>query len=138
VENGTPAEVAGIPAGASIQAISPDGKWIAYGFQEGSPVPLQKIGVVAAEGGIPVHMFPVPSGSRGLPWSPDGRGLQFLLTRSGATNVWEQPVVGGAPRQVTSFTSGLIFGFCWLRDGKQMFLAKGENSSDVILISNFR
>jgi hypothetical protein len=61
-----------------------------------------------------------------------------VLTRNGAANIWEQPIAGGPPRQITNFTSGLIFDFSWSRDGKQMFLSRGENSSDVILISNFR
>jgi Tol biopolymer transport system component len=74
----------------------------------------------------------------GLRWSPDGKGLQFLQTLKGATNVWEQPVAGGALRQITGFTAGRIFDFSWSRDGKQLFLSRGENTSDVILISNFR
>jgi len=56
----------------------------------------------------------------------------------GLANLWEQPVAGGPRRQITNFTSGLIFDFDWSRDGKQLFLAKGEINSDVILISNFR
>jgi hypothetical protein len=32
----------------------------------------------------------------------------------------------------------LIFDFAWSRDGKQLMLAKGNETSDVILISNFR
>jgi hypothetical protein len=64
--------------------------------------------------------------------------LQYLLTKNGATNVWEQPLVGGAPKQITNFTTGQIFDFSWTRDGKQLLLAKGEMTSDVVLISNFR
>ena len=45
---------------------------------------------------------------------------------------------GEEPRQVTNFTSGRIFDFSWSRDGKRLYLAKGEHTSDVILISNFR
>jgi eukaryotic-like serine/threonine-protein kinase len=137
VEGGTPEELTGIPA-SSIVAISPDENWIAYGFQEGSPVPVPKLGVVAAAGGTPAHTFPLPRGVNGLRWSPDGKGLQFLLTLNGATNVWEQPLAGGTLRQITSFTSGRIFDFSWSRDGKQLLLSRGENTSDVILISNFR
>ena len=37
-----------------------------------------------------------------------------------------------------TFTSGRIFGFSWSRDGKQLFVAKGSETSDVVLISNFR
>jgi len=64
--------------------------------------------------------------------------LHYLLTRNGATNVWEQPLSGGDPRQFTHFTSGLIFDFSWSRDGKQLLLSKGDQSSDIVLITNFR
>ena len=52
--------------------------------------------------------------------------------------MWEQPLNGSAARQITNFTSGYIFDFAWSRDSKQLLLAKGTHSSDVILISNFR
>jgi Tol biopolymer transport system component len=71
-------------------------------------------------------------------WAPNQKGIQYLLTKDGTTNVWEQPLSGGAPRQITSFTSGLIFNFSWSRDGKQMLLARGGVTSDVVLMSNFR
>ena len=67
-----------------------------------------------------------------------GKGVQFILILNGAANIWEQPLTGGPRRQITNFTSGHIFDFDWSRDGKQLFLAKGEINSDVILISNFR
>jgi hypothetical protein len=51
---------------------------------------------------------------------------------------WEQPLTGGDPHQVTKFASGRIFSFAWSRDGKQLLVSKGNESSDVILISNFR
>jgi hypothetical protein len=46
-----------------------------------------------------------------LRWSPDGKGLQSLVTRDGITNIWEQPLAGGKPKQLSKFTSGLIFDF---------------------------
>jgi Tol biopolymer transport system component len=119
-------------------AISPDGEWIAYGYQEWEPVPQEKVGVVPAEGGPAKQTFSVPAGAKGLHWSPDGKGVQYLLTRKGATNVWEQELAGGEPRQVTTFTSGQIFDFSWSRDGKTLLLAKGEITRDAVLISNVR
>jgi hypothetical protein len=64
--------------------------------------------------------------------------VEYLRTQKGASNVWEQLLAGGAPRQVTNFTSGLIFDFAWTRDGKDLLVARGERTSDVVLISNFR
>ncbi len=138
VEGGTPTEIASAPGAGGNSRISPDGKFIAYDVQEGSPVPQGKFVVSPVEGGARVHEFLPPSGASSPHWSPDGKGLQYLLTRKGATNVWEQPLGGGEPHQVTDFTSGRIFGFSWSRDGKVLLVAKGSDTRDVVLISNFR
>jgi eukaryotic-like serine/threonine-protein kinase len=137
MEGGAPVEIASAPGGGSI-VISADGKLVAFTYQEGSPVPQVKAAVIPAIGGKALYVFVLPSGSESLRWSPDGKALHYLLTRNGATNVWEQPLSGGNPRQFTHFTSGLIFDFSWSRDGKQLLLSKGDQSSDVVLISNFR
>jgi Tol biopolymer transport system component len=137
VEGGTPTELA-TAAGGGDSLISPDGKFIAYTYEEGSPVPGVKVAVIPAEGGSPVHVFQTPSGFSSLRWSPDGRALQYVLTRGGAGNVWEQSLSGGDPHQYTHFTSGLIFDFSWSRDGKQMLLSRGDRTSDVVMISKFR
>jgi|HubBroStandDraft_1064217.scaffolds.fasta_scaffold05010_2 eukaryotic-like serine/threonine-protein kinase len=137
IEGGAPVEVfAAADGGQGV--ISPDGKWIAAGYQEMVPLPTLKLAVIPATGGAPVNVFVRPIGAGRLHWSPDQKSVQYLLTRHGATNVWEQPLAGGQPRPVTDFTSGHIFDFSWSRDGKQLLLAKGEETSDVLLISNFR
>ncbi len=138
VEGGTATEVVTASQSGAYGVISPDGKSIAYGYLEGSPVALSKIAVAPAAGGSPLHVFTMASGADKLRWSPDQKGVQYLLTRNRATNVWEQPVKGGGPQQITNFTAGEIFDFGWTRDGKNLLVAKGEVSSDVILISNFR
>lgn len=97
-----------------------------------------KVAVIPAEGGSPVHVFQTPAGSASLRWSPVGKALQYVLTRNGAGNIWEQPLSGGGPHQFTHFTSGLIFDFSWSRDRKQLLLSKGDRTSDVVMISNFR
>ena len=138
VDGGTPTEIASATGGGGNARISPDGKFVAYSLQEGSPIPQSKYGVIPATGGSAPQTFSRLPGSGPARWSPDGKGLDFLLTRKGATNVWEQPLAGGEPHPVTDYTSGRIFGFSWSRDGKQLFLAKGIRTSDVVLISNFR
>jgi len=44
---------------------------------------------------------------------------------------------GGDPYPITDFTSELIYNFAWTRDGKQLLVVRGNNVSDVVLISNF-
>ena len=52
--------------------------------------------------------------------------------------LWEQPVAGGPPRQLTKFTSGRIFNFAYTPDRKRLFLARGTRTGDVVLIRDFR
>jgi dipeptidyl aminopeptidase/acylaminoacyl peptidase len=137
VEGGEPTVVAHT-ANVYVPRFSPDSKWIAYVFSDRSNTMSDKLGVVLADGSSSPQVFALPVGADGLRWSPDEKGVEYLRTQKGASNVWEQPLAGGAPRQVTNFTSGLIFDFAWTRDGKNLLVARGERTSDVVLITNFR
>ncbi len=139
-DGGAAAQVMSVPGTprAWLIRVSPDGKQIAFLYQEGDPIPVTKVGVAAAEGGSLQFTRTLPMGWTGLHWAPSGKAIQYLLLRNGATNLWEQPLTGEDPRQITNFPSGRIFDFAWSRDGKQLLLTKGSQSSDVILIRNFR
>jgi Tol biopolymer transport system component len=76
--------------------------------------------------GITMHKFR---------WAHDGHALIYVRTRNGVSNLWSQPLDGGAPRQVTDFKSDLIYRFSYSRDGQQLALARGTMSRDVVLIS---
>jgi serine/threonine protein kinase len=136
IDGGAPKVVASSTMGIEGK-ISPDGKWILTQYQERGPVPVGKYGVIPADGGDPVHVFPHPAGASDMQWSPDGKSFQVIFTQNGASNIWEQPLSGGPPHAVTNFTSGRIFGFAWSHDGKNLYLARGEIQNDVVLISNF-
>jgi Tol biopolymer transport system component len=124
--------------------VSPDGKQIAYLV---SPVanpaspsasrPIQ-LKVIPLDGGAPAFQFDFPAAASAPRWAPDGEAVEFALTRNGVSNIWQQKLTGGPPKQITKFESGLIFDFDWSRDGRQLALTRGSVSSDVILISNFR
>jgi serine/threonine protein kinase/Tol biopolymer transport system component len=137
IDGGAPKVVASSTMGIEGK-ISPDGKWIVTNYQESGPVPAAKYGVIPSDGGDPVYVFPHPAGASEMVWSPDGKSFQVIFTQNGASNIWEQSLSGGPPHPVTNFLSGRIFGFAWSRDGKNLYLAKGEIQNDVVLISNFR
>jgi len=137
VEGGTPKQVVTV-SDTAAGVISPEGKRIAYTYQELDPPVALRVAIAPVEGGSPLHVFKVPGDAKRLRWSADGKGVQYALTRNGATNVWEQRLSGGRLKQVTNFTYGEIFDFAWTRDGKELLLARGESTGDVVLISNFR
>lgn len=66
---------------------------------------------------------------------PDGKGLSFLETHHGYSNVWHFPLDGGRRHALTTFDSQRIFNYAWSREGK-LAMARGTDSSDVILISS--
>lgn len=72
--------------------------------------------------------------SDGTQRSPDGKAFQYLPYEDGASNLWEQPLDLGKPRQLTHFSTGRIFNFAWYPDGKRLLLARGEIGGDVVLL----
>ena len=82
--------------------------------------------------------YEVPLGADSPRFSPDGKSIQFLLARDGVKNVWAQPVDGRPMYKVTDFPYGDSFGFDWSPDGRNLYISRGAQKSDVVLISNFR
>ena len=139
VEGGSPVELAdvlGITMSGNL-AVSPDGKLLAYPYQQYSP-PLVAIAVIPSDGGPPLKRFQVPGFVERLGWSPDGKALEYLLTQNNATNIWEQKLSGKAPKQITNFDVGQIFDFRRSRDGRRFLMARGQITRDVVLIQDFQ
>jgi serine/threonine protein kinase/Tol biopolymer transport system component len=67
VEGGTPSAVLAVTPenGVYLPSISPDGNLVAVDYQEGSPVPVGKIGVAPASGGRLRFVGQVPVGAAG-------------------------------------------------------------------------
>jgi Tol biopolymer transport system component len=117
---------------------SPDGKQIACRYLD-QPNGQYQLAILPSEGGAPIKTFPIPNGAiTARRWTVDGRALIYGITQKGVTNLWSQPIDGSPPKQLTNFASEIIFGFDLSRDGKQVALARGTESSDVVLISNFK
>jgi Tol biopolymer transport system component len=133
--------------GSGLLGISPEGKRIAYlayasnsmggSMAPSASQPLQ-VKIIPLEGGAPLHQFDWPASAGSARWAPEGDAVEYVLTRNGVSNIWDQKLTGGPPKQITKFESGLIFDFHWSRDGKQLALTRGSQTSDVIMVSNFR
>jgi Tol biopolymer transport system component len=117
--------------------VSPNGKMLSYPFDQYRPM-AWKIAVIPASGGPAIRIFDVPGGSAQVRWSSAGTALQYLVARNGATNIWEQLLTGGTPKQLTKLTSEQIFDFKWSSDHKTLFFTRGDVTSDVVLLNNLR
>ena len=138
IDGGKPVQLTNA-AEASSPSVSPDEKWIACSYKEEPQKPWE-LAILPFAGGKPVKTFkflPATDPSAPPVWTPDGRAIAYIVQKGGVSNIVAQPIDGGAPRQLTHYDSGHIFWFDISRDG-QLALARGTNSSDVVLIRNFR
>lgn len=131
IEGGESVKIAN--AYARESAISPDGKWIVYMASESN-----QYGLMPFSGGAPVKTFDLPPDSplmQRVRWSPDGQSLQFIVKRDDVENIWQMPLDGGSPKQITNFTSDRIFGYDWSDDGKTLAVIRGAWTADMVLMS---
>jgi eukaryotic-like serine/threonine-protein kinase len=128
-------------------AFSPDGKRIAYVAGSGLPVENpnspsgsqpNQLRVIAFDSGALLQQFDWSVAASSPHFAAGADAVDYVLTRNGVSNIWRQGLTGGTPKRITNFESGQIFDFDWSRDGRQLALTRGSESSDVILISNFR
>ncbi|HXU36005.1 MAG TPA: protein kinase [Blastocatellia bacterium] len=139
IEGGVPVQVTSANDVVQRPSVSPDGKLIACNFiPPGSDWQL-RIAALSFEDGKPAHVFDTMTINawRELRWTADGRYLTYIDTHQGVSNLWGQPLAGGTPVQLTNFKSDLMFSWDWSRDGR-LACARGAQTSDVVLISDFR
>jgi eukaryotic-like serine/threonine-protein kinase len=135
IEGGVPAQITTTPSHSPV--FSPDGKLIAYGYFGEKSQP--RITVIPSEGGQPIKTFDLPRAYRTLRWTPDGRALAYLISlRNDVGNIWAQPIEGGPPRQLTDFTTDGLWNNAWSFDGKQLAFARGEQTRDVVQLTDLQ
>jgi serine/threonine protein kinase len=132
----------GIGAG---QAISPDGKWLAFNAQVAAPDDPQSVVSELALVNLDSPSTPRligldPRIARGgdfvnsLSFTPDGESVAYIIRDRGVDNILVQPLDGLPGHQITNFTSENIAEFQWSPDGKTLAVARTHNTSDVVLL----
>ena len=121
---------------SDLQSISPDSNLLIYLSWSAMDTRSSKLFIAPTDGGPPIKSLDVNGYE--YAWSPSGRSLTFRWSRDGVTNLWEQPLDGREPRQLTHFTSEGVLTHAWSRDGKQLAVALNKVTSDVVLISDVR
>ncbi|MEK7724784.1 MAG: hypothetical protein AAB336_10575, partial [Acidobacteriota bacterium] len=133
----------GIDGGQSVQVtdkesrnavFSPDGtQFVCLWWESQNSQP--KYAVIPATGGNPIKTYSFNGG--GFRLMPDGRSFLFSVQKDNAVNIWSQPIDGGEPKQLTNFPN-IGQSFDLSPDGKQIAVARGTGTSDVVLISGFK
>jgi dipeptidyl aminopeptidase/acylaminoacyl peptidase len=99
--------------------ISPDGKWVAYTVATpdmDANRNVTNIWIVPTTGGAPAQL--TQSGHDSSPvWSPDGKTLAFLSSRSGDSQVYLLSLEGGEAQRLTKLSTGADL-VKWSPDGK--------------------
>ena len=124
---------------SQLPSISPDGKLIAYFYNDEQANNQPKLSIIPFEGGAPVKTIDLSRTAQpiGFAWMPDGRSIAYLASDSGNFNVWSQPIDGTEPKQLTNFKSDLISSFAISRDGK-IAAYRVSATRDIVLIKDFR
>ena len=99
--------------------VSPDGKWVAYTVSTPDMEAnrnASNIWVVPTAGGAAMQL--TQSGHDSSPvWSPDGKTIAFLSSRSGASQVYLLSMEGGEAHALTKLSTGADI-VKWSPDGK--------------------
>ena len=102
--------------------ISPDGKKVAfvvteYFLEEGKS--NAEIYLMNLDGSGLQQMTRNDAQDTRPRWSPDGKQIMFLSTRSGTAQAWSLPLDGGEPRQLTDLSTDIASPE-WSPDGKKI------------------
>jgi Tol biopolymer transport system component len=99
------------------------------------------IHILSADDGALIKSIPVTplawlnSGAR---WTPDGKSVAYIVTENGVSNIWLQPIDGGQPRPLTDFKIESIYNFAYSADGSRLYVARGQQIRDAMLIRDIR
>jgi eukaryotic-like serine/threonine-protein kinase len=69
-----------------------------------------------------------------LAYTPDGKGILYVVREKGVDNIWLEPLDGKPHRQLTHFKKDRIFRFVLSPDGSQIAIERGSTESDAVLL----
>ena len=115
-------------------SLSPDGKEIAsFDLRELDHKLMLRIDNVETQkmnySDIDQRAFP-----DALSYTPDGKGIVYIVREKGVDNLWLQPLDGKPHRQLTHLKKDKIFRFVFSPDGSQIALEGGSMESDAVLL----
>ena len=131
----------------SYGTVSCDARWIAFQHDD-KKAHRELIEIIAADGSGSPRFLPFPSddqvppesnmGTLPIRWTSSGDALTYVRTKNGVSNLWNQPANGDPAKQITNFTSGLIWRHAWSCSGKYLALARGNLTIDAVILTDLR
>jgi Tol biopolymer transport system component len=135
IQGGEPVRLTHQPNSGRV-SISPDAKTVAYTYSDSRVTPPRGIALVPLEGEPKVTLLDIPADC--VRWTGDSRSLLYSTTQEGVSNIWEWPIAGGAPKQLTHFTSETISVFDVSKDGRQLVIQRDTSTPHVVLIRDVK
>lgn len=129
-------------------AVSPDGRLLAFFVNDQPDSQEWHIEIYDFESNSVVKRFAVPETTtpfngmlhtpdNRLRWTPDGKGLAYVSSFGGASNIWLQPLNGGPFRKLTDFKEAEITSFAWSEDGREIVLVRDTRAYVPVLVRLF-
>ena len=117
-----------------IPDLSPDGKFIAA--LVGSKLKILSSADGTLIDSLEAHKWAHPwAGAR---WTPDGWSLTYVVLGETTSNIWLQSLSGSAPHSLTTLPKGyIVYEYAFSRDGKKLYVARGYQIQDAVMIKNF-
>ena len=119
-----------------VPHFSPDGAYVScINFSR------SKVAVISAKDGSTVAVFDAVRSAllnSGAHWTPDGRALVYIVHQKNVSNLWKQPIDGGKPESLTDFTNGSCYSLAYSWDGSRIYVARGDEFRDAVLITNYK
>ena len=69
-----------------------------------------------------------------LTFTPDGKGIVYVVREKGVDNLWLQPLDGKPHKQLTHFKKDKNFRFAFSPDGSKIAMECGEVESDAVML----
>jgi Tol biopolymer transport system component len=118
--------------------VSPDGRMLAYRYRDKTATPIVGVAIFPLEKDSVQKRLDIDIPSEAYGWSIDSHAILYAKAEQGVSNVWNWPISGEPPTQITYFNNEFIWNLDLSRDGKQLVMDRGTSSSDVVLIRDLK